>query len=132
MASSSSSNTPPPAERAAEIVDKLPSHPSLITKTGTAILGSGLLATAISQELYVFNEETVIAVGYLALFVYIGKVRLCFVHEHPYMRTFEGVSADQNVLARRSFASRTKSGPRIISLASRAFSMVRAQSTRRP
>jgi len=75
MASSSSSNPPPPAERAAEIIDKLPSHPSLITKTGTAILGSGLLATAISQELYVFNEETVIAVGYVILFAYIAKVR---------------------------------------------------------
>jgi F-type H+-transporting ATPase subunit b len=77
MASSSSSspNPPPPAERAAEIIDKLPSHPSLITKTGTAILGSGLLATAISQELYVFNEETVIAVGYFVLFAYIAKVR---------------------------------------------------------
>jgi hypothetical protein len=73
---SSSSNPPPPAERAAEIVDKLPSHPNLITKTGTAILGSGLLATAISQELYVFNEETVIAVGYVILFAYIAKVRL--------------------------------------------------------
>lgn len=70
---SSSSNPPPPAERAAEIVDKLPSHPNLITKTGTAILGSGLLATAISQELYVFNEETVIAVGYILLFTYIAK-----------------------------------------------------------
>jgi len=76
MASSSPSNPPPPAERAAEIIDKLPSHPSLITKTGTAILGSGLLATAISQELYVFNEETVIAVGYIILFTYIAKVRL--------------------------------------------------------
>jgi F-type H+-transporting ATPase subunit b len=76
MASSSPSNPPPPAERAAEIIDKLPSHPSLITKTGTAILGSGLLATAISQELYVFNEETVIAVGYIILFAYIAKVRL--------------------------------------------------------
>src|SRR6267154_3007554 len=75
MASSSSSNPPPPAEKAAEIIDKLPSHPSLITKTGTAILGSGLLATAISQELYVFNEETVIAVGYFILFAYIAKVR---------------------------------------------------------
>ena len=44
--------SPPPAERAAEIID---------TQTGTAILSSGLLAAAISQELYVFNEETVIA-----------------------------------------------------------------------
>ncbi|KAH9958841.1 hypothetical protein BC827DRAFT_1217361 [Russula dissimulans] len=74
MASSSPSTPPPPAERAAEIIDKLPSHPSLVTKTGTAILGSGLLATAISQELYVFNEETVIAVGYIILFTYIAKI----------------------------------------------------------
>jgi hypothetical protein len=72
---SSPSSPPPPAERATEIIDKLPSHPSLVTKTGTAILGSGLLATAISQELYVFNEETVIAVGTFILFGYIAKVR---------------------------------------------------------
>jgi hypothetical protein len=50
-------------------------HPSLITKTGSAILGSGLLATAIAQELYMFNEETVIAAGYFILFAYIAKVR---------------------------------------------------------
>jgi F-type H+-transporting ATPase subunit b len=76
MASSSSPSNPPlPAERGAEITDKLPSHASLITKTGSAILGSGLLATAISQKLCVFNEETVIAVGYFILFAYIAKVR---------------------------------------------------------
>jgi hypothetical protein len=78
MMASSSSNPPPPAKRAAKIIEKLPSHPSLITKTSTAILGSGLLAAAISQELYVFNEETVIAVGYLILFSYIAKVRPSF------------------------------------------------------
>jgi hypothetical protein len=50
-------------------------NPSLITETGTAILGSGLLATAISQELYVFNDETVVAVGYFILFACIAKVR---------------------------------------------------------
>jgi hypothetical protein len=76
MASSSSPSSPPPhAERGAEITDKLPSHASLITNTGTAILGSGLLATAISQELCVFNEETLIAIGYFILFAYIAKVR---------------------------------------------------------
>jgi hypothetical protein len=46
MASSSSpSNLPPPAERTAEIIDKLRSYHSLIAKTSTAIL----------QELYVLN-----------------------------------------------------------------------------
>ncbi|KAH9055734.1 ATP synthase [Lactarius vividus] len=67
----SSSNQPPPAERAAEIVDKLPSHPNLITKTGTAILGSWL---ARHRHL---PGATVIAVGYIILFGYIAKtVRL--------------------------------------------------------
>lgn len=68
------SSQQPPAERASEVINKLPSSPNLITKTGTAILGSGLIAAAISQELYVMNEETVIAVGYLILFTYIAKV----------------------------------------------------------
>ncbi|OBZ74024.1 ATP synthase subunit 4, mitochondrial [Grifola frondosa] len=68
----SSSNNPPPAERASEIINSLPSSPGLFTKTGSVILGSGLLATAISQELYVVNEETVILAGFaiLAAFVY--------------------------------------------------------------
>ena len=70
----SSSNPLPPAERASEIINQLPSSPNLITKTGTAVLGTGLLATAISQELYVFNEETVLLIGSLILFTYLGKV----------------------------------------------------------
>lgn len=75
----SSSNPPPPAERASEIIDKLPSSPNLITKTGSVILGTGLLATAISQELYVVNEETVILAGFAILAAFIGKVRFCYV-----------------------------------------------------
>jgi len=69
-----SSNQQPPAERASEIVNKLPSSPNLITKTGSVLIGSGALAMAISQELYVLNEETVIAAGYIILFAYIAKV----------------------------------------------------------
>jgi hypothetical protein len=68
-------STQPPAERASEIIDKLPSSPNLLTKTGSVILGSGLVATAISQELYVVNEETVIAVGFFLLIGFIAKVR---------------------------------------------------------
>lgn len=64
----------PPSEKASELINKLPSQPGLVSKTGTAILGSGLIAAAISQELYVFNEETVILAGYAILFAYIGKV----------------------------------------------------------
>ena len=73
-----SSSKPPPEERAAEIVNSLPSSPGLVTKTGSAILGTGLLATAISQELYVVNEESVIAAGFFILIAYIYKVRLVF------------------------------------------------------
>ena len=64
----------PPSKRAEEIIEKLPSSPSLITKTGTALLGTGLIAAAISQELYVVNEETIVLVASLIVFTYIGKV----------------------------------------------------------
>ncbi|KAG2345834.1 ATP synthase [Suillus weaverae] len=68
------SSNPPPEQRAAEILNTLPSSPSLITKTGSAILGTGLVATAISQELYVVNEETVVAAGTFILLAYIAKL----------------------------------------------------------
>ncbi|EAU90657.1 ATP synthase [Coprinopsis cinerea okayama7 len=69
-----SSNPPPPSEKAAEIVNKLPSSPGLITKTGTALLGTGLAATAISQELYVVNEESIVLLASAIVFTYIAKV----------------------------------------------------------
>ncbi|EIW58127.1 ATP synthase [Trametes versicolor FP-101664 SS1] len=69
----SSSSKPPPEERAAEIINSLPSSPNLVTKTGSVILGTGLVATAISQELYVVNEETVIAAGFFILISFIYK-----------------------------------------------------------
>ena len=71
----SSSSAPPPEQRASELINKLPSSPNLITKTGSAILGSGLIATAISQELYVMNEETVILAGFVVLISFVAKVR---------------------------------------------------------
>ena len=69
-----SSERPPPAERASTIISSVPSSPNLITKTGTVVLGSGLMAAAISQELYVVNEETVVLAGFAILITYIGKV----------------------------------------------------------
>ncbi|EPQ56178.1 hypothetical protein GLOTRDRAFT_110690 [Gloeophyllum trabeum ATCC 11539] len=69
----SGSNPPPPAERASEIINNMPSSPNLITKTGTIVLGTGALAAAISQELYVMNEETVIAAGFLIMLTFIAK-----------------------------------------------------------
>jgi len=66
--------TPPPSQRADEIIEKLPSKPGIITKTGTALLGTGLAAAAISNELYVVNEETILLIGSIIVFAYIGKV----------------------------------------------------------
>lgn len=90
----SSSNPPPPAERASEIVNKLPSKPGLITKTGTAVLGTGLAAAAISQELYVVNEESIVLIASIIVFTYIAKV----IRE-PYSQWAEGhIQKIRNVL----------------------------------
>ena len=65
---------PAPAERASELINKMPSSPNVITKTGAVVLSTGLLATAISQELYVVNEETIVAAGFFILVGYLTKV----------------------------------------------------------
>jgi len=93
-ARSMSTNTVPPSKRAEELIEKLPSSPSYITKTGTAILGTGLIAAAISQELYVVNEETIVLIASLIVFTYIGKI----IRE-PYSQWAEGhISRIRNVL----------------------------------
>jgi F-type H+-transporting ATPase subunit b len=67
-------NSVPPSKRAEEIIEKLPSSPNLITKTGTALLGTGLIAAAISQELYVVNEESIVLLAFVIVMTYLGKV----------------------------------------------------------
>ncbi|OCB86338.1 hypothetical protein A7U60_g6653 [Sanghuangporus baumii] len=79
-----SSDRQPPSERASAMINSVPSS-NLVTKTGTIILGTGLTAAAISQELYVVNEETVILVGTAILFTYIAKVM-----REPYKNWAEG------------------------------------------
>jgi len=81
----SMTTNPPPSERASEIIEKLPSSPSLITKTGTALLGTGLIAAAISQELYVVNEESIVLIASLIVFTYLGKIM-----REPYSQGAEG------------------------------------------
>ncbi|KAF8997856.1 hypothetical protein BDQ17DRAFT_835656 [Cyathus striatus] len=89
-----SSSNPPPEEKAAELVNKLPSSPGLITKTGTALLGTGAVAAAISQELYVVNEETILLVGSIILFTYLGKIL-----REPYSQWAEGhIQRIKNIL----------------------------------
>lgn len=93
-----SSNLPPPAERASEIINNLPSSPGLITKTGAALLGTGLLATAISQEIYVVNEETVVAVGTFILFAYIYRVCVVVLCLDVLPNTFDGLIGNSRTL----------------------------------
>lgn len=80
---SSSSDRQPPAEKASNIINSMPSSPNLITKTGTVVLGTGLAAAAISQELYVVNEETVILAGFAILISYIAKARKLLHSSRP-------------------------------------------------
>ncbi|WRT63879.1 uncharacterized protein IL334_000805 [Kwoniella shivajii] len=63
---------PTPDEKAEQIINSVPSS-SLFTKTGGVLLGTGLTAAAISSELYVANEETVLAVGFLVIFTAIAR-----------------------------------------------------------
>ncbi|KAJ9098029.1 hypothetical protein QFC20_006060 [Naganishia adeliensis] len=63
---------PTPGEKAASIINSVPST-SLFTKTSGVLLGTGLTAAAISTELYVANEETVLAVGFLVILAAIAS-----------------------------------------------------------
>lgn len=63
---------PTPDEKAASIINSVPST-SLFTKTSGVLLGTGLTAAAISTELYVANEETVLAVGFLVILAAIAS-----------------------------------------------------------
>ncbi|KAK1927790.1 putative ATP synthase [Papiliotrema laurentii] len=72
MATRSMASQPTPDEKAASIINAVPSS-SLWTKTGGLILGTGLTAAAVSSELYVVNEETVLAVGFIIIVAAIAK-----------------------------------------------------------
>ncbi|KAK0530310.1 atp4 subunit B of the stator stalk of mitochondrial F1F0 ATP synthase [Tilletia horrida] len=76
VAASSSVRTyadkPSPESRASALLDVLPGN-SLVSKTGWVTLGTGLSAVAISNELYVVNEETVILAGFLIFATLLGR-----------------------------------------------------------
>jgi F-type H+-transporting ATPase subunit b len=52
---------PDPKTRAAALIDALPGN-SLLSKTGFLTVGTAALATAVSKELYIFNDESVILI----------------------------------------------------------------------
>lgn len=61
-----------PKSRAQSIVDALPGN-SLVSKTAILSAGAGLSIAAISNEIYVVNEETIVAFCLLSVFYAIGK-----------------------------------------------------------
>lgn len=64
--------TEDPKKKAQSIIDSLPGN-SLVSKTAILSAGAGLSIAAISNELYVLNEETVIAFCLLTVFTGIWK-----------------------------------------------------------
>jgi F-type H+-transporting ATPase subunit b len=70
----SSSNVPAedPKKKAQSILDCLPGN-SLVSKTAILSSGAGAAIYAISNEYYVVNEESVVALCLISVFVAIGK-----------------------------------------------------------
>merc|ERR1712093_244566 len=62
-----SSSAPAPAQKASALIDALPGN-SLVSKTGIVTLTAATTAAAISNELFVLNEEVVI-LGSFAIFL---------------------------------------------------------------
>lgn len=73
-ATRSASNVPAeePKKKAQSILDSLPGN-SLVSKTAILSAGAGLSIAAISNELYVMNEETVVAFCLLSIFTAVAK-----------------------------------------------------------
>lgn len=61
-----------PKKQAASILDSLPGS-NLASKTAILSAGAGLSIAAISNELYVVNDETIVLVSLLSVYFAIGK-----------------------------------------------------------
>jgi len=61
-----------PKKAAQSILDSLPGN-SIPSKVAILSAGTGLSIAAISNELYVFNEETIVAIALLTIFWAVGK-----------------------------------------------------------
>lgn len=60
-----------PKSKAQSIVDSLPGN-SLVSKTAILSAGTGLSIAAISNELYVVNEESIVMISLLSIFWAVG------------------------------------------------------------
>ncbi|KAF1989628.1 hypothetical protein K402DRAFT_349620 [Aulographum hederae CBS 113979] len=74
MASRSASNVPSedPKKKAQSLLDSFPGS-SLVSKAAILSAGAGLSVAAISNELYVVNEETIVMISLLTVFTAVAK-----------------------------------------------------------
>ncbi|EEB05808.1 F0-ATPase subunit [Schizosaccharomyces japonicus yFS275] len=71
--SSPAPKRPPPAEKAASLLNKLPST-SLLTKSGFLTVTAAGLAAAISRDIYIVNEESVVAAAFVGVLLVLGTL----------------------------------------------------------
>ncbi|CCE65526.1 hypothetical protein TPHA_0L01730 [Tetrapisispora phaffii CBS 4417] len=69
---STSSKTPEPKEKAASIIDSIPGN-SVLSKTGILATSTAAAVYAISNELYVINEESILVGTFLGFSIIFGK-----------------------------------------------------------
>jgi F-type H+-transporting ATPase subunit b len=62
-----------PKSRASALIDSLPGN-TLISKTGILTVGAAALATAVSKELYIFNDESVILICSSLLLYFVAQL----------------------------------------------------------
>ncbi|GAA5930771.1 hypothetical protein JCM3775_003861 [Rhodotorula graminis] len=106
-----SSSTPAPAQKASALIDALPGN-SLISKTGIVTLTAATSAAAISNELFVLNEEVVILGSFVIFLGYVSSL----VRE-PYREWADGQIQKVKDILNSSRASHTKAvGARIESV----------------
>merc|ERR1712225_236617 len=68
-----SSSAPAPAQKASALIDALPGN-SLVSKTGIVTLTAATTAAAISNELFVLNEEVVILGSFVIFLGYVSNL----------------------------------------------------------
>ncbi|GAA5940438.1 hypothetical protein JCM21900_000279 [Sporobolomyces salmonicolor] len=69
----SSSSQPAPAAKASALIDALPGN-SLVSKTGIVTLTTATAAAAISNELFVLNEEVVVLGSFVIFLGYVSSI----------------------------------------------------------
>jgi len=82
-----------PKTKAASIIDSLPGN-SVISKTGYLTVGTGLAAWLVSKEIYVVNEESLVAISFAGLIIALFKLL-----KQPYVEwADEEINKVKNVL----------------------------------